>query len=141
MKALFDTNVVLDLLLDRDPWSEVAADLFAFVEEGTIEGVLGATTITTIHYLATKVSDPDSARNQIRKLSALFTIAPVGRSVIDAALSAKMDDFEDAVLCEAGRQAGATIAVTRDAKGFKKALGMTILTPQELAAEIRHGAR
>ena len=54
MKILFDTNVVLDVLLNRAPYSEVAVELFAAVEKRKIQGYLCAATITTVDYLATK---------------------------------------------------------------------------------------
>ena len=62
MRVLLDTNVVLDLLLDRDPWSKTAAKLFSRVESGTLDGYLGATTVTTIYYLATKAVGAKTAR-------------------------------------------------------------------------------
>ena len=67
MKVLFDTNVVLDFLLDRKPFSAVAARLLARVERGEIEGLLGATTLTTIHYLLAKVIGGEAALDAVRK--------------------------------------------------------------------------
>ena len=55
MKILFDTNVVLDLLLEREPFATIAADLFTRVERGTLDGMVCATTLTTVHYLASRV--------------------------------------------------------------------------------------
>ena len=55
MKILFDTNVILDLLLDRAPFSQAAGKLLSAVELGEVGGCVCATTMTTIHYLATKV--------------------------------------------------------------------------------------
>ena len=55
MKILFDTNVILDVLLDREPFSSIAAKLFSRVETGEITGYVCATTITTLHYLTRKV--------------------------------------------------------------------------------------
>lgn len=138
MNVLFDTNVVLDLLLDREPWSALAAELVARVERGEIEGSLGATTVTTIHFLAAKVKGRAVARQQIRSLLTLFAIAPVNRPVLDAALDLDIDDFEDAVLCEAARQLGAEVIVTRNPRDFKKARELTILSPQELAKILDH---
>ncbi|MDY0088726.1 MAG: PIN domain-containing protein, partial [Coriobacteriia bacterium] len=51
---LFDTNVVLDVLLDREPHAEVAARLLSLVDQGRLDGMVCATTVTTIHYLASK---------------------------------------------------------------------------------------
>ena len=101
MRILFDTNVILDVLLDREPFSSTAAKLFSEVEAGNIAGYVCATTITTLHYLASKVMGAASAKEQINKLTMLFEIAPVNRAVLDAALLSEFKDFEDAVVHEA----------------------------------------
>ncbi len=131
MKILFDTNVVLDVMLDRDPFAEPASQLMSLVESGKISGFLGATTVTTIHYLATKVMGPVRAQNQIKELMMLFEIAAVNRSVIEDALVAKFSDFEDAVLYQAARHAGAEAVITRDLKGFKQSK-LPVYNPDEM---------
>lgn len=130
MRILFDTNVVLDVLLDREPFSTVAAQLFSGVEQGEIEGYLCATTITTIHYLAAKTVGTQQAAEEISKLLMLFRIAPVTHGVLEAALQLEFPDFEDAVLYEAGRHAGANGLVTRDSNGFKQA-EIPVYSPEE----------
>ena len=120
MKVLFDTNVVLDVLLDRRPHSDAAATLFAMVEQRRIEGLLGATTVTTVHYVATKAVGATRARKHLQALLSLFEVAPVDGKVLASALALNFPDFEDAVLHEAARQAGATGIVSRDPKGFAR---------------------
>ena len=100
MRILFDTNVVLDVLLDRKPFSLASAKLFSKVESGELSGYVCATTITTIHYLARKAIGLESAAQEIEKLMKLFEIAPVNRAVLDSALSSGFSDFEDAVIHE-----------------------------------------
>lgn len=131
MKILFDTNIVLDLLLDRKPFSDSAATLFSMVENGEITGLLCATTITTIHYLIAKVTSADQAKNALQKLMALFEIAPVNQMIIKQALQRKTSDFEDAVLLESARFSGVDIVVTRDPRGFQDA-NIKIFSPPEL---------
>jgi predicted nucleic acid-binding protein len=136
LRVLFDTNVVLDLLLDREPFSTAVAHLFSQVERGAIHGYLCATTITTIHYLTEKVIGAERANKEIGKLLSLFEIAPVNRAVLESALRLKMKDFEDAVVCEAASQAKVQAIVTRDARGFKNSK-LPIYTPDELTHIIR----
>lgn len=131
MKILFDTNVVLDVMLDREPFAEPAARLMSLVESRRISGFLCATTVTTIHYLSTRVIGPLKAQNQIRNLMTLFEIAAVNRSVIEDALVAKFSDFEYAVLYHAARYAGAEAIVTRDLKGFKRS-ELPLYNPDEM---------
>ena len=72
MRVLFDTNVILDLLLERQPHVEAAAALVARVERGQLKGCLCATTVTTIFYLASKVVGAEAAREQLKLLLGLF---------------------------------------------------------------------
>lgn len=119
MKVLFDTNVILDVLLDRQPFSEEASILLSKVEQSEIIGFACATTITTIHYLATKTLGPDAATRHIQSLLSLFAIAPVNRVVLENAFASKFKDFEDGVLHEAALHAGAEYIVTRNIADFK----------------------
>jgi predicted nucleic acid-binding protein len=131
MKVLFDTNLVLDLLLDREPFVDTVAQIFSKVERGDLMGCLCATTITTIYYLASKAVGVKKARAEIQKLLTLFEIAPVNRSVLQAALKSEFSDFEDGVIHEAACFVEANGIVTRDRKGFKKSR-VLIYSPREL---------
>jgi predicted nucleic acid-binding protein len=131
LRILFDTNIVLDVLLDREPFSSAAAKLFSKVESGEISGYVCATTITTIHYLARKVIGADSAIEEINKLLKLFEVAPVNRAVLDSALSSDFQDFEDAVLHESATYREAQGIVTRDLAGFKGSK-INVYSPEEL---------
>ena len=133
MNLLFDTNVVLDLLLDRRPFSRAAAGLFAAVEDGRCDGFLAATTVTTIDYLVSKALGPQAARKAIGNLLALMSVAAVDRKVLVAALESLVPDFEDAVIAEAAYQSGVDIIVTRDSTGFGHS-SATVVGPTEALA-------
>jgi len=135
MKVLFDTNVVLDVLLARAPHAAVAAQLFALVERDEMQGCVCATTITTIHYIAMRAVGPKAAQKHLRQLLTLFGVAPVTGEVVTSALDLGFPDFEGAVVHEAARACGAVAIVTRDVKGFAKA-SLPVLSPVELLAAI-----
>jgi len=131
LKVLFDTNVVLDVLLARPPHAGIAARLLDLVDRGRIEGLLCATTITTIHYLATKTVGRRKAKNHVRDLLAMFQIVPVDHAVLAQALALRFPDYEDAVLHESARAAGAVGIVTRNRKDFAAA-SLSVFDPREL---------
>jgi len=122
---------VLDVLLDREPFSGPATEILSRIELGEIEGCLCATTITTIHYLTAKTIGSKRALLAIRKLLAIFEIAPVNRPVLAAALESRLADFEDAVMHEAASQVSAQAIITRNPSDFKKGT-LTIYSPEEL---------
>lgn len=131
MKILFDTNIILDVMLDRNPFSEPACQLLSIVERGDISGIICATTVTTIHYLSTKILGNKESQNKIKDLITLFEIASVNRTVIENALKSTFSDFEDSVIYQAANHAGAEAIVTRDPKGFKQSK-LPIYSPLEL---------
>lgn len=136
MRVLFDTNVVLDVLLARQPFVNVASELFGLVEHSRIEGLLCATTITTVDYLLMQAMPRPDAHQALRKLLTLFEIAPVNRVVLEEALKSKLTDFEDAVLDQAGRLAGVEVVVTRNQKDFRHAC-LRVLGPDEFLSSFQ----
>lgn len=140
MRVLFDTNVILDLLLMREPYWRDAGDLASKVERGEILGVLCSTTITTLHCLISRATDGENSRRQIAHLLRLYEIAPVTRSVLSDAIALPFSDFEDEVIHEAGRHAGVECIVTRDSAGFKDSR-IPVLAPKNLLALLAEETR
>lgn len=131
MKILFDTNVILDVLLNRKPFVELSANLVSSVENKTIEGYLCATTITTLDYLISKSRNRETAKIEIQKLLTLFQIADVNSTVLSMAINSGFTDFEDAVQYFSGKCSNVDGLVSRNTKDYKKAI-LPIYTPDEL---------
>ena len=132
MRILFDTNIVLDVLMDRLPHSNAAVELFSKVEDGAIIGYLCGTTITTVFYLASKTVGAARAHEEIKKLLTLFEVAHVNRHVLESALVLDFNDFEDAVIHEAACHIGADAIVTRNQKNFKKSR-LSVYSSEEMS--------
>lgn len=105
------------------------------MESGDLIGHLGATTVTTIHYIGRRNVNTSAAEEMMRDLLQLFEVAPVNRAVLESALALGFDDFEDAVLHEAGRLVGAQAIVTRDPSGFSAAT-LHVYDPETLIAAL-----
>ena len=135
MRVLFDTNVVLDVLLEREPHAHAAAQLMSLVDGGQIEGYLCATTVTTVHYLAAKALGPKRAASLVATLLDLFQIAPVDREVVAGALDLGFADFEDAVIHEAAVLAEASAIVSRNGGDFKGSR-IPVFDPTEMLAAV-----
>lgn len=133
MKILFDTNVILDVILNRQPFATNAILLVGAVEEKRLRGLLCATTLTTIDYLVSKALGTEQSRSTLKKLLQLFEVAVVDHTVIQAAIESGIKDFEDAVLYEAAKRAGADGVVTRNKQDFVP-VELPIYLPDELAA-------
>jgi predicted nucleic acid-binding protein len=130
-RILFDTNVVLDVLLDRQPYVEASAAAWAAVERGVSEGMLAAHAVTTIHYLVQKEMGSGKARRIVSAILRVFGVAAVDGAAVQEALQLPFTDFEDAVTAAAARLAGCECIVTRDPKGFRGS-PVRALTPEAL---------
>ncbi len=135
MKTFFDTNVILDVLLDREPFSNEASLLLSKVELSEITGFICATTVTTIYYITNKALGPQAASHHIQSLLSLFVIAPVNRFVLENAIASKFKDFEDAVLHAAACHAGAKYIVTRNIIDFKYS-NLPVFAPREFISAL-----
>ncbi len=136
MKVLFDTNVILDQMLDRHPHVDQAEKLLSLVDSGVIEGAICATTATTIHYLASKAVGATSAAEYLRTLLAMFEVACVGGDILRDALDAGFGDYEDSVLHQAALDVGAAAIVTRNGRDFARST-LPVFDPTELLAAVQ----
>jgi predicted nucleic acid-binding protein len=136
VRVFFDINVVLDLLLDREPFVKHSAFLISEVERGNITGILSATSITTIYYLVSKVLSKKRAKKTIDILLSLFEIAPVNRTVLETARDLNYKDFEDTVIYACALHSKANVLVTRNIKDFKSK-EIPVLEPEDLLKIIK----
>ena len=118
MTALIDTNVVLDVLLGRAAHLADSAAAIAAVETGRCRGLLCATTVTTIHYIARRQLGNKESLERLADILTIFSVAAVNETALRSAINSGMADFADAVLHEAARQAGADCIVTRNVSDF-----------------------
>ena len=117
--ALIDINIVLDVLLNREPHLNASAAVWEAIESHKARGLLSAHAITTIYYLLGREGGAAKAKQIAGALLSVFGIAAVDQSVIRSALAFTGNDFEDAVTAAAAEGAGCDFIVTRDPKGFR----------------------
>ncbi len=119
MKVLLDTNIILDIVLEREPYVEQAVHVLENVQKANIALYLTATTVTDLYYITCKARGRAIAWNFITDLIALMHVAGVDETVIKEALRADWVDFEDAVQESAARKETIQVIVTRNKAGFK----------------------
>lgn len=133
MKLFVDTNVVLDVLAQRQPWFDDSAHVLAHIEQGRATGHIAAHTVTTLHYLLARHLTPQKTAAALIDLTALLHIEPVDHLILQQALTLGWRDFEDAVQAVTAAQCQADYLVTRNPRDFKQSL-VPVMTPAELLA-------
>jgi len=135
MKILVDTNVALDILLERGDFYPAAMSVFLLAEKNVITGYVSASAVTDIFYVAGKHIGKAGAREAVRHLLHVFHPATVTDGHIYRALDFEWDDFEDCVQHIVGESVSADYIVTRDVAGFA-AGSVTAITPERFLETI-----
>ncbi len=132
-RVLFDLNIILDVLMRREPHFANAARLWALAETGSIEGFVAGHSFTTLFYLYRQQNDPKRAYQALRQLLRVFNVASVDRRVIEIACDLAWRDFEDAVQAVAAVEAGCHYLVTRNPDDYAN-IQLSVIQPADFLA-------
>ncbi|RLF30912.1 MAG: PIN domain nuclease [Thermoplasmata archaeon] len=127
-KLLIDIDVILDVLLKRQPFFAASANLWAQIEKGHTCAYLASHTVTTLFYLIRKAKGKKLAKDSIRDILSVFEIAPVDKKGLLLALELDFTDFEDAVQFGAAKQMNVDFIITRNIRHYRKS-DIPVLTP------------
>jgi predicted nucleic acid-binding protein len=133
MRVLYDVNVLLDVLANREPFADESSTALSLAETGEVEGVIAAHTVTTLHYLLERELGQARSRRALTALLSFLEVEAVDGDRIRHALGMAWPDFEDAVQAACAESSKANCLVTRDMKGFKKS-AVRPISPAELVA-------
>ena len=133
MKKLFlDTNIIVDLIANRKPFSKYSIEIFKKAEEKKIKLFTSSHSIATTHYLLKKYLEEKILRDVLYNLLDYVTVIAVDTDVLKKGLRSKHKDFEDSIqiLCASTIEKIDCI-VTRNTKDFRDS-EILVLTPDEL---------
>lgn len=137
LSVFFDTNVVLDVLLERQPWVETSKRLWAAIDDGRITGYVASTSLTNIFYIARRAKGLEAAFDAVQICLDTFDVSPVVRDVLSRALDARATwrDFEDAVQMICASDTNADMIATRDPSDFQGS-PVPALSPADVLARL-----
>ncbi len=133
MKVFLDTNMILDVLREREPFVHCARRVWLMAEHGKILGQVSVLSFANIYYIARKYKGAGPAVQMLRTLRANFTLVPCDEHVIDRALAAELPDFEDAIQYFSALRAKADCLLTRDPSHYP-GVSLGILSPEQFLA-------
>ncbi|MGA7304704.1 MAG: PIN domain-containing protein [Rhodothermales bacterium] len=136
MKLFVDTNVILDVLANREPFSKDAASVLSAIERGDAKGLIAAHTVTTLFYLLQRSLGTRKAKRAIGDLLKLFEVVPVDHDRLLQALAMNWRDFEDAVQAACAAKAEVDYFVTRNPTDFPGS-DLDVVTPGEVLALLK----
>ncbi|NJL28582.1 MAG: PIN domain-containing protein [Thermoanaerobaculia bacterium] len=118
-RVFVDCNVILDLLLERKPFFDAAAELFTIIEQDGLDACVSPLVFSNLFYILRKDLSGPGARAALRKLRTLMQVLPANEKSLDRALASSSTDFEDAVHYYFALEHGLDAIVTRDPSGFE----------------------
>jgi predicted nucleic acid-binding protein len=133
MKVMLDTNIILDLMLERDPWRAEAEEIAGAADDGRIECHVCASAITDIFYISRKLVGADKARRIVRNCLDVLEVVSVTRELLDTAERWSGIEFEDNLQIACAVEAKLDAIVTRNAEDLVGS-PVPVLAPAELLA-------
>ncbi len=119
-RVLVDTDVILDLLLGRQPFYPSASRLFVAFQKGRLEGHVSSLAFSNLFYLLRKEEGGGpEAIAILRKLRLVTRVLTVNERIIDLALASTFADFEDAIQYFAAAEWKLEAIVTRNRRDYK----------------------
>jgi len=128
-KVFLDTNVVLDLILEREYKHEVA-QIFAMCEQSLIVLYVSFLTIANLAYIVRKSRSQQQLRTIIADLKLFVNVLPMTDEQLNFALQVDGKDFEDILQYECAKAFGCDVIVSRNKKDFSFS-ELQVLTPSE----------
>ena len=129
--VLIDTNIFIDVLQDRIPFTDNSQAVIGLVTQKKIKGAVAAHSITNLWYILRKTHSDEERRNYILSLFELFDVVSIDKNRLVAALeNSNFKDFEDCLQDECACAINADYIITRNAKDFESSM-VKALTPEE----------
>lgn len=130
-KVMCDTNVILDVLLEREPFADDSARILIQCEERKLHGFISAASITDIFYFVKKYTHSTAdAYHAIGKVLDIVKVCSVTNDDVLTAYQTGARDFEDCLLATCAKSIRCSCIITRNPKDFKD-FGLPVFTPHE----------
>jgi predicted nucleic acid-binding protein len=133
MNVFVDTNVLMDVLLERRPFVSESRQVWFLAERGKLRGMMSALSFPNVYYIVRKVRGTDAALAMMKMLRDTFAPVPLDEQILNQAIDAKFSDFEDAIQYFSALRADADCLLTRNPDHFPRS-HLRVLSPTEFLA-------
>lgn len=120
-KIFVDTDIILDLLTEREPHYIYAAKLFANADRKQVKLFISALSFANLNYILSRHYSATQARKLLAKFKTLVSVLEVNDKIIELALASDFKDFEDGVQYHVALENKLKILLTRNLKDYKTA--------------------
>jgi len=135
-KLFLDTNVMLDLLGEREPFYDSIAKIATIADKGKVKLIVSALSYSTIYNLLSKFEKNEIVKEKLRKFKVISETSDLTDRIIDKALTSKFPDFEDALQYHCALKMDCNILITRNENDSKKS-DIPVMTPDEYLKSLK----
>ena len=135
MRALLDTDIVLDVILAREPFAKVSADLLDLNEQGLFEAYISGITPINIFYIAHKAKVGGDLKEAIRQLLLTVRVCTITHNILNQALALPFADYEDAVQHASATASQIDAIITRNLDDYKNAT-LPVFSPTDFLNQL-----
>jgi predicted nucleic acid-binding protein len=135
-RLLIDTNIVIDLLSEREPFYTSSAQVFSLGDKGKLDLSVSSLTFANTNYILSRQKTPKEAREILRRFRILVKVLSLNDKIIDLALNdSNYKDFEDGIQYYTAIENEQEIILTRDLQGFKESK-IPVMTADEFLSSL-----
>jgi len=134
-RVFLDTNIILDLLGEREPFYHSIAQIATLADQKKIQLIASPISFATVNYFLTKYDGVSIAKEKLRKFKVLCEISKLDETIVEKGLNSNFEDFEDSLQYFCAVDSGSEIIITRNAKDFKNAL-IPVMSAEEFIKSI-----
>jgi predicted nucleic acid-binding protein len=138
-KVFIDTDVIIDFLTDRKPYSIEAAKIFSLIDQKKITGYVSSLSFSNLYYVLRKFGTHKKIMTSLHELAELVEILNVDGDTIKSALGSDFKDFEDAIqYFTALKNKKTDCIITRNIKDYKN-ISLPLMTPETFLVMVENG--
>ena len=131
MRILIDTDVMIDFIIKRQPFSDNAEKIIDMCVDKNIQGCIAAHTVPNLYFILRKYLTAEQRRDLLLKFCEIFTVVSIGADKLKSALQNNaFNDFEDCLQVECAKDFESEFIVTRNIKDFAGSV-VTVIEPSE----------
>lgn len=130
MRLFVDTNLILDVIAERDPFYASAARIWSMCETGVCEGFVSAISFNNVFYIVRRARNADVARKALVLMRDVFKSVAPDEQILNQAIDSDIRDFEDAIQFFSAQRVATDYLLTRNVTDFPKT-HQPILAPDE----------
>jgi predicted nucleic acid-binding protein len=134
-KVLLDTDVLLDLFLEREPHHTAALQLLSSLKRTKTACYTSPIVLANVNYILAKAKGREYSIGKLRSLRTILSVLPIDESMVDAAVAAPERDFEDTLQLQCALASGADTIITRNVRHYPKARIQVVDPMQYLGSE------